>query len=90
MPLVPSVLGLTSRASGSLALGLFLNGSSPLPINNYFQYWWQHMSGGCSGAKSMFCLALTTMRGPQAEVEDLKDSVPHATPPQLVALCGTL
>ena len=48
------------------------------------------MSGGCSGAKSMFCLALTTMRGPQAEVEDLKDSVPHATPPQLVALCGTL
>ena len=48
------------------------------------------MSEGRSGAKSMFCLALTTMRGPHAEVEDLKDSVPHATPPQLVALCGTL
>ena len=61
MPLVPLVLGLTLRASGSLALGLFLNSSSPLPIKNYFQWWWQRMSGGHSGAKRMFCLALTTM-----------------------------
>ena len=34
---VPLVLGPTSRASGSLALGLFLNSSNPLPIRNYFQ-----------------------------------------------------
>lgn len=48
------------------------------------------MSGVRSGAKSMLCLALTTMRGPHAELEDLKDSVSHATPPQFVAFCGTL
>ena len=59
MLLVPLVLGPTSRASGSLALGLFLNSSSPLPTRNSFPWWWKHMSGGRSDAKSMSCFVHT-------------------------------
>lgn len=39
------------------------------------------MSGGCSGAKSTFCFAQPMRDGLSAEVDDLKDSIPHATPP---------
>ena len=57
MLLVPLVLGHTSRASGSQDLGLFLNSSNTSPTRNYFPWWWQHMSGGRSGAKGMSCFA---------------------------------
>ncbi|CAH3139608.1 unnamed protein product [Pocillopora meandrina] len=46
MLLVPLGLGPTSRASDSLAFGLFLNRSNPLLIRNCFQWWWQYMCGG--------------------------------------------
>ena len=56
---VPLVLGPTSRASSSQALGLFLNSSNPSPTRNSFRWWWQHMSGARSGVKSMSCFVQT-------------------------------
>ena len=58
---VPLVWGPTSPASGSQALGLFLNSSNPSPTRNFFPWWWKHMSGARSGVKSMSCF-VETMR----------------------------
>ena len=58
---VPLVWGPTSPASGSQALGLFLNSSNPSPTRNFFPWWWKHMSGVRSGVKSMSCF-VETMR----------------------------
>ena len=56
------VLGPSSRGSGSMAHGLFLNNLSPLPIRNYFLWLLQLLCGDISGARGMFCFALIMMR----------------------------
>lgn len=50
-------LGFGTYFKGFWFVGPFLNINDPLLIRNYFQWWWQHMSRGCSGAKSMSCFA---------------------------------
>ena len=55
MLLVHCVLGPSSKDSGSMALGLFLNNRSPLPTGNYFLWLLQPLSGDRSGARGMFC-----------------------------------
>lgn len=77
MLLVHWVLGPSSRDSGSMARGLFLDNRCPLPIRNYFLWLLQLLCGDLSGARGVFCFALIMMGSALSKIPCLMRLLRH-------------